>query len=74
MTLDTFITTYNHTKVGSGQCVDLIKQYEQDVLGLVSTSVGDAHQYYDDYNTNSFLNTNFDRFTYLIGSNLPQTR
>lgn len=71
MTLDQFVSTYNGTTVGSGQCVALITQYESDVLGLVPQVVGDGHQYYDDYYTNPFLYNNFDRYTY-DGTNTPQ--
>ena len=31
MTLDEFISTYNGTKVGDGQCVSLIKRYEEEL-------------------------------------------
>ena len=68
MTLDQFVNTYNGTKVGSGQCVALILQYEGDVLGLTPTGVGDAHQYYDNYYNIPFLYNNFDLYTYSSGS------
>ena len=71
MTLDQFVTTYNETRVGSGQCVALILQYEEDVLGLTPTAVGNAHDYYDRYYNTPFLYNNFDLFTY-DGTNQPQ--
>lgn len=71
MTLNEFVNTYNGTTVGSGQCVALILQYEEDVLGLTPTPIGDAHQYYDDYYSNPFLYNNFDRYTY-DGANKPK--
>ena len=70
MNLTQFINTYNGTKVGTGQCVALIKQYEEDVLGLTATAVGNAHEYYDNYSNTPFLYNNFYRFTY-NGSNTP---
>ena len=71
MNLQEFVNTYNGTKVGSGQCVALIKQYEHDVLGLVPQAVGNAHQYYDDFYDKPFLYENFERITY-NQNNLPQ--
>lgn len=70
MTLQEFVNTYNETKVGDGQCVALIKQYEEDVLGLTPEAVGDAHAYYDNFYDEPFLYNNFDRFTY-NNTNLP---
>lgn len=71
MNLQEFVNTYNGTTVGGGQCVALIKQYEQDVLGLVPQAVGNAHQYYDDFYEEPFLYENFDRISY-NQNNLPQ--
>lgn len=70
MTLNQFVEKYNGTKVGDGQCVALVKQYEQDVLDLIPQAVGNAHQYYDDFYDEPFLYENFDRITY-NGSNVP---
>lgn len=70
MTLQEFVNTYNGTTVGDGECVALVKQYEQDVLGLTPQAVGNAHQYYDDFEEQPFLYNNFDRITY-NGSNVP---
>ena len=71
MTLTEFVNRYNGTTIGSGQCVPLILQYEQDVLGLTPTPVGDAHEYYDNFYNTPFLYNNFDRITY-DGTNMPQ--
>ena len=70
MNLNDFVNTYNGTRVGTGQCTELIKQYEPDVLGLPSTAVGNAHQYYDNYYSTPFLYNNFDLHAY-TGSNTP---
>ena len=54
------------------QCVDLVEQYMQDVLGLqVVTGIGSAHSYYDDFYNTPFLYNNFTRITY-DGTNMPQ--
>lgn len=62
MTLDEFVTKYDGTKVGDGQCVALIKKYESDVLGIVPEAVGNAHQYYDNYENEPFLYNNYNRY------------
>lgn len=61
MTLDEFVTTYNGTKVVDGQCVALIKRYEEEVLGIEGKAIGNAHNYYDNYETEEFLYTNYIR-------------
>lgn len=71
MTLTEFVNLYDGTKVGAGQCVALIKQYEQEVLNLTPVAVGNAHQYFDNYENEEFLYTNFDRITY-DGTNKPE--
>ena len=71
MTLTEFVNTYNGTKVGDGQCVALIKQYEQDVLNLTPVAVGNAYQYYDNYENQEFLYNNFNRIAY-DGTNIPE--
>ena len=70
MTLQEFVSKYNGTRVGDGQCVALVKQYEQEVLGLTPQAVGNAHDYYDNFYNQPFLYNNFDRYTY-NGTNLP---
>lgn len=70
MTLQEFVNKYNGTKVGDGQCVALVKQYEQEVLGLTPQAVGNAHDYYDNFYNQPFLYNNFDRIEY-TGGNLP---
>lgn len=69
MTLTEFISKYNGTKVGDGQCVALIKQYETDVLGLTPVPVGNAHQYFDDFENQPFLYNNFQKIPFQ--NNLP---
>lgn len=69
MTLDEFVNLYNNTKVGDGQCVALIKQYETDVLGLTPEAVGNAHQYFDDFENQPFLYNNFQKIPFQ--NNLP---
>lgn len=71
MDLGTFVNTYNGTRVGTGQCVALIKQYESDVLGLTPQAVGNAHDYYDNFENTPFLYNNFTKIP-RNGSNTPQ--
>lgn len=79
MTLDQFVATYNNQQVEFDgaylyQCVDLVEQYMQDVLGLVVvTGIGNAHAYYDNFYNTPFLYNNFDRITY-DGNNIPLKR
>ena len=73
MTLQEFVNTYNGTKVGGGQCVDLILQYQQDVQNLTPTWAGNAVDYYRDYYTEPFLYNNYDLITY-TGTEQPQAR
>lgn len=76
MTLEEFVAYYNGKQVEFDgaypyQCVDLAMEYMQDVLGLeVETGNGNAHDYYDKYNSNKFLKDNFDRIEY-TGENTP---
>ena len=63
------ISKYDNTKVGNGQCVALIKQYETDVLGLTPEAVGNAHQYFDDFENQPFLYNNFQKIPFQ--NNLP---
>ena len=77
MTLDEFVAFYDNKQVEFDglylyQCVDLVEQYMQDVLGLtVVTGIGNAHDYYDNFPTIPFLYDNFERIPYM-GVNLPQ--
>ena len=48
------------------QCVDLIKDFEKQVLGITPQSVGDAWEYYAHYDSEPFLKANFIR--------IPNTR
>ena len=71
MTLNEFVEKYNGTKVGDGQCVALIKKYESEVLGITPVAVGNAHNYYDNYENEKFLYTNYNRYEN-NGVNLPK--
>lgn len=70
MTLQEFVNTYNGTTVGDGQCVYLIRYYIEQVLNLPFEAVGNAHQFYDDYENNEYLKKYFDRITY--NNNKPE--
>lgn len=72
MTLDEFVSKYNGTTVGDGQCVSLIKKYELEVLGITPVAVGNAHEYYDNYENEEFLYTNYNRYEN-NGVNIPQS-
>ena len=73
MTLQEFVNKYDGTKVGTGQCVALVQQYELEVLNLTPQAVGNAHDYYDNFYNQPFLYENFNRITY-TGNNLPEIR
>lgn len=53
--------TFDYDGVSGVQCVDLIKMYLNKVFELKPGSWGDARAYYENYNNNSVLKTNFDR-------------
>lgn len=46
MTLQEFITTYNGNVVGDGECGTLVRQYWNDVVGVVPPSYSDAKDYW----------------------------
>lgn len=71
MTIQEFVTNNLNSTIGDGQCVALILKYENDVLNLTPTGVGNAHDYYDLFDTTPFLYNNFNKFTY-NGSNKPE--
>ena len=71
MTLNEFVEKYNGTKVGDGQCVALIKNYESEVLGITPVAGGNAHNYYDNYEDEEFLYNNYNRYEN-NGVNVPQ--
>ena len=61
-----FIKKYNgkakdYDGVAGVQCVDLIKYYLKEVLGINPGAWGDAHCYYDNFNNISALTKNFVR-------------
>ena len=43
------------------QCVDLVKSYLKDVFGITAGYWGDAHAYYDGFNSHKELTANFTR-------------
>lgn len=47
--------------VYANQCVDLIKDYAKKVLGLTPEVVGDAWEYWTNYDTSKYLYNNFER-------------
>ena len=67
MTFDQFITKYLATKVDwdkayGGQCVDLFRQYVNDVLKLSQPrSVNGAADFWTNYDSDPVLNKNFDK-------------
>ncbi len=50
------------------QCVDLAKSYLKTVFGISPGSWGNAHCYYDNFNSISALKSNFTRIAYTSGS------
>ena len=72
MNLATFVSTYNGTVVGDGQCVALIKLYEDDVLGFIQYfGLPYAYQYYTEYPNNAGLQAHYDRYTLSDGLPAP---
>jgi hypothetical protein len=66
MTYKDFIAKYNgkgidYDGVAGVQCVDLAKQYLHDVFGISPGAWGDAHAYYDNFNSIPALKNNFTR-------------
>lgn len=64
MTIDLFFDKVKGKKIDfdrayKNQCVDLIKQFEYDVMGIIPEAVGDAKYYYLDYDKKSFLKNHF---------------
>ena len=70
MNLATFVSTYNGTTVGDGECVALIKAYERDVLNFNEFfGISYAYQYFTDYTNNQGLQDHYDRYT--LSDGLP---
>lgn len=68
MTIDEFFKSVIGKKIDidgayGNQCVDLIKAYEKNCLGLVPEAVGDAWEYYESYYKKPFLYKHFKRIT-----------
>ena len=68
MTFDNWVKAYlgkgiNYDGVYGVQCVDLIKHYVKNVLGVTPQSIGNAIEYYNKRNTSSYLTNNFVWFS-----------
>ena len=66
MTFDKFIQKYNGKEVDYDesygvQCVDLIKIYLKEVLGIEPQAIGNAEAYWNRYDELTYLNNHFDR-------------
>lgn len=64
ITLDEFIKKYSGKAIdydgtAGAQCVDLIKMYLKYVFGITPKAIGNAHAYFDSFNSYSFLKRNF---------------
>lgn len=64
MTIDAFFNKVKGKKIDfdgayKNQCVDLIKQFEYDVMGIIPEAVGDAKYYYLNYDKKAFLKNHF---------------
>lgn len=72
MDLNTFVSTYNGTVVGDGQCVALIKLYEDEVLGFIEYfGLQYAYMYFTEYPNNQGLQNHYDRYTLSDGFPSP---
>lgn len=66
MNYNEFISTYkgktfDYDSVSGVQCVDLAKMYMNKVFGLTPLSLGNAKDYYENYNNAPILYNNFTR-------------
>lgn len=64
MTLEGFIKNYTGKAIdydgsAGAQCVDLIKMYLDYVLGITPKAIGNAHAYFDNFESHDFLTKNF---------------
>lgn len=64
MTFDTWVASnigrgIDYDSVYGVQCVDLVKHYVKNVLGVEPQSIGNAIEYYNKRNTSSYLTDNF---------------
>lgn len=64
MIFDKWVNAYygkkiDYDKVYGVQCVDLIKHYVENVLGIKPQSIGNAIEYYNKRKTSSYLKDNF---------------
>lgn len=69
MTLEEFVLEYNNKTVGSGQCVALVVQYMKDVQGFTNQFSGNAHDFYDNFESSDFLKEHYNRIP--KGDSLP---
>lgn len=56
MTFDEFHNKYLEKKVGTGQCVALVKKYIDDVLEVKSRAIGNAKDYYENFENTYLIN------------------
>lgn len=66
MTIDEYFKSVNGKKIDydgryKNQCVDLIKDYADKVLALFPKAVGDAWEYWTNYEKYAYLYKNFDK-------------
>ncbi|MCD7722680.1 MAG: CHAP domain-containing protein [Clostridiales bacterium] len=64
MTFDKWVSSnlgkkIDYDGVSGVQCVDLIKHYVKNVLGVMPQSIGNAIEYYNKRKTSSYLTSNF---------------
>lgn len=62
MTFDEFRNKYYGKKVGNGQCVALVKQYIDEVIGVKSKAIGNAKDYFENFN-NTYLKNYFTKIS-----------
>ena len=72
MTIQEFVNTYNGTTIGDGQCVAMVQEYMRSVQNLNPPALGNAHDYYDNFENQPFLVANYNKIPY--SNNAPNVR
>lgn len=72
MTMDAWVKKYlgkavDYDGVYGVQCVDLVKSFVKNVLGITPQSIGNAIEYYRKRNTSAYLTKNFTWYSYKKG-------
>ena len=72
MTMDAWVKKYigkavDYDGVYGVQCVDLVKSFIKNVLGITPQSIGNAIEYYRKRNTSVYLKKNFTWYSYKRG-------